>query len=40
MLQLEKENNWSLRLRPILFTGFTYSRTTACCGYLISYQKV
>jgi len=37
MLQLEKE---SLRLSPIFFTGFTYSRPVACCGYLTSNQKV
>jgi len=40
MLQLEKENTWSLRLSPIFFTGFTYSRTVACCEYLTSNQKV
>jgi len=39
MLQLEKENKWSLRLSPIFFTGFTYSRIVACCGYLTSNQK-
>ena len=36
MLQLEKE----IRLNPIFFTGFTYSRAVACCVYLISNQKV
>ena len=40
MLQLEKQNNGSLRLSPIFFTDFTYSRTAACCGYLTSNQKV
>jgi len=40
MLQLEKENNSSLRLSPIFFTVFTYSRTVACCGYLTFNQKV
>jgi len=40
MLQLEKENNWSLRLIPIFFTGFTYSRTVARCEYLTSNRKV
>jgi len=40
MLQLEKEINWSLRLSPIFSTGFTYSRTVACCGSLTSNQKV
>jgi len=40
MLQLEKENNWSLRLSPVFFTGFAYSRTVACCGFLASNQKV
>jgi len=40
MLLLEKENNWSLRLSPIFFTGFTCSRTVACCGHLTSNQKV
>ena len=39
-LQLEKENNWSLRLSQIFFTGFSYSRTVACCGYLTPNQKV
>jgi len=40
ILQLQKENNWSLRLSPIFFTGFTYSRTVACCVRLTSNQKV
>jgi len=33
-------DNWSLRLIPIFFTGFTYSRTVACFGYLTSNRKV
>jgi len=40
MLQLEKKNNWSVRLILIFFTGFSYSRTVACCGYLTSNQQV
>ena len=40
MLQWEKEINWSLRLSPIFFTGFTCSRTVACCGHLTSNQNV
>jgi len=27
---------WSRRWSPIFFTGFTYSRTAACCEYLTS----
>ena len=38
--QLEKENHWSLRLSPIFFTGFTYSRSVVCCGHLTSNQKL
>ena len=34
VLQLEKEN------KSNIFTGFTYSRGAACCGYLTSNQKV
>ena len=39
-LGFEKENNLSLRLSPIFFSGYSYFRTVACCGYLTSYQKV
>jgi len=30
----------SLGLSPIFFSGYIYSRTVACCGYLTSNQKV
>ena len=32
MLQLEKENNWCLKLSPAFFTGFTYYRTVHVVG--------
>jgi len=38
MLQLEKE--LKLKIRSSFFTGLTYSRAVACCGYLTSNQKV
>ena len=34
MLQLEKENNWILRLSPIFFIGFTYSRAVVGIWHL------
>jgi len=27
-------------VRPILFSGYSYYRTAACCGYLTSNQKL
>jgi len=27
-------------IKSSIFTGFTYSRTLACCGYLTSNRKV
>jgi len=40
MLQLEKEKYLKSKIKPNIFTGFTYSRSVACCGYLTSNQKV
>ena len=40
-LGFEKEKyNRSLRISPIFFSGYSFSRTVACCGYLRSNQKV
>jgi len=38
MLLLEKQ--LQSKIKSNIFTGFTYSRTVACCGYLASNQKV
>ena len=39
MLGLEKESNLGLELSPRFFSGCSYSRTVAFCGYLTSNQK-
>jgi len=34
------KNNQDLRLSPIFFSGYSYSRSVPCCGCPAPYQKV
>ena len=36
----KNKNNWGRRLSPNIFSGWTYPRIIACCGYLTPNQKV